>query len=160
VYAAIRYLFGMGNIQESQQLSEQRQTVQNILQESWGSFLVIMLGAVVVLTAFVQFFYGVTRGYRERLEIEELSSFKRKTIHFLGITGYFSRGIILCIIGFFYIKAGISHEAQLVVNTDKAFDFIGDNIGHVYFILTAIGTIFYGFFMVALGIAYNTEKTE
>lgn len=158
VYAAIRYLFGMGNIQENQQLSEQRQTVETILQESWGTSLVITIGAVVVLTAVVQLFYGVTRGYRERMEIEELSFFKRKTIHFLGITGYFSRGIILGIIGFFYIKAGITEDAGTIVNTDKAFDFIGDNIGHFYFITVATGTIFYGLFMIALGVAYDSDK--
>jgi hypothetical protein len=44
------------------------------------------------------------------------------------------------------------------VNTDKAFDFIGDQVGHVYFILVAVGTIFYGLFMFALGITYDADN--
>ena len=49
-------------------------------------------------------------------------------------------------------------KARYVVNTDKAFDFIGDHVGHVYFILVAIATICYGLFMFAQGITYDTDK--
>ncbi len=158
VYAAVRYLTGMGNIQENEQLTEQRHTVQNILQESWGPMLIIVMGVVVAITAFVQFFYGITRGYRERLEVEEFSPKMKKLIHILGITGYFSRGVILGIIAYFYINAGILKDAQQIVDTDKAFDFIGDNIGHLYFILVAAGTICYGLFMFALGKSYDIDS--
>lgn len=34
----------------------------------------------------------------------------------------------------------------------------GDHVGHVYFILVAIGTICYGIFMLAHGMAYDAEK--
>jgi hypothetical protein len=56
------------------------------------------------------------------------------------------------------VRAGIFNNAKYVVNTDKAFDFIGDHVGHVYFIIVAIGTICYGIFMVAQGIAYDADK--
>jgi hypothetical protein len=46
----------------------------------------------------------------------------------------------------------------LVVNTDKAFDFIGDDVGHLYFIMVAAGTICYGLFMFVFGWYYDTDK--
>lgn len=73
-------------------------------------------------------------------------------------SGYIARGIILGIIGFFLVKAGTTENATDVVNTDKAFDFIGDHVGHLYFIVVALGTICYGIFMIILGITYNTDK--
>lgn len=72
--------------------------------------------------------------------------------------GYTARAIILGIIGFFFIKSGLTDNARYIVNTDKAFDFIGDHVGHVYFIGVAIGTICYGLFMFALGVAYDTNS--
>lgn len=158
VYAAIRFMFGLGNLNEKDQLYEQRLMVQDILQVSWGSQLIIIIGILITITALAQLFYGITRGYRERLEIEEFHPLMKKLVHFLGLTGYFSRGIILGITGFFYIKAGILGNASFIVDTDKAFDFIGDNIGHSYFIMIAIGTIFYGLFMFALGTSYDIDK--
>jgi hypothetical protein len=160
VFSAFRFLFGMGNTQESQQLDQQREMVDNILIKDLGPEIIISIAVVFFITAAVQLFYGVTRGYRERLEVEEFKPVPRKIVHFLGLTGYVSRGIILGITGFFYLKAGLSQNAQLVVDTDKAFDFIGDHIGHPAFILVAAGTIFYGVFMIILGTAYDIDREE
>ena len=158
VYSAIQVLLDTGNIQENGQPEAQRQLVRHILQEHWGNGFIISIGIIISVTALIQCFYGITQGYRERLDIAQFSRGIKKMINFLAWAGYIARGIILGIIGFFFIKAGISDNAQYIVNTDKAFDFIGDHIGHLYFILVAIGTICYGLFMFALGATYDTDK--
>jgi hypothetical protein len=158
VYAAIRVLLGTSHIQSDGQPKEEQQLVHNILQQNYGKWFVIGLGLVYLITSIIQFIYGITRGYRERVNIEHRSALIRNTVHVLAWAGYFARGIILGIIGFFFVKAGVVENARFVVNTDKAFDFIGDHIGHVYFILIAIGTICYGLFMMTQGIAYDTDK--
>lgn len=158
VYAALRILLGIGNIQVNGEPEEERELVNNMLQYSWGPGIVITMGATVVVTAVVQWFYGVTQGYKERVNMERFSSVIKNTINFIAWAGYFARGIILGITGFFFVKAGIKENSRYVVNTDKAFDFIGDNVGHVYFILIAIGTICYGLFMFIQGVAYDTDQ--
>lgn len=158
VYAAINYLLGIGNIEENEQLNEQRRMVQNLLLEKSGQLITVSIGVVIAITALVQLVYGITKGYRERLEVEKFTPSMRKLVHFLGITGYISRGVIIGIVAFFYIKAGILNDAQTIVNTDKAFDFVGDNIGHIYFIILAVGTVCYGIFMFALGVSYDIDK--
>ncbi|CAN5861214.1 hypothetical protein BH24BAC1_BH24BAC1_37310 [soil metagenome] len=159
-YAAIEVLFGISNIAENGQPDELREVVRQMLRENWGTWLVIGIGAVILVTAVVQFVYGITKGYGERLAIRHFSSGTKSLIHFLAWYGYAARGIILGIIGFFFIKAGVVENARYVVNTDKAFDFIGDHVGHVYFILVAVGTICYGLFMFALGVTYEPEKRK
>lgn len=124
----------------------------------WGNEAIMAAGVIMVLTALVQLWYGVTRGYKERLDIVRFSKKVRKTIHFLAWTGYFARSIIVGIIGYSFIKGAVEKSAHYIVNTDKAFDFIGDDVGHIFFILVAVGTIFYGLFMFALGITYDADK--
>jgi hypothetical protein len=157
-YAAIRILFNTGKYREDGQPYAQRETVSNILTESWGDWVIILLGAIILITAIVQFYYGVTRGYRERLDIARFNGEKKKLIHFFAWMGYPARGIIIGIIGFFLIKAGYLEEARHVVNTDKAFNFIGDHIGKLPFIIVAVGTICYGIFMIAMGITYDADN--
>ncbi|OQP66209.1 DUF1206 domain-containing protein [Niastella populi] len=157
VFAAVRVLLGSGNIQSDGQPKEERAMVQKLLSGP-GPWPVITIGLIYLLTALVQLWYGVTRGYRERVNIDRFSAFFRYTVHALAWAGYAGRGIILGITGFFFVKAGITENARHVVNTDKAFDFIGDNIGHVYFIIVAVATICYGLFMFAQGVAYDTDK--
>ncbi|MCS3795564.1 DUF1206 domain-containing protein [Niastella sp. OAS944] len=157
VYAAVRVLLGISHFQSNGQPQEERAMVHSMLKHQ-GQWPVIAIGLVYVCTAIIQQWYGITRGYRERVDIERFSVIFRHVVHILAWVGYAARGIILGIIGFFFLKAGIKENAQYIVNTDKAFDFIGDHVGHVYFILVAIATTCYGVFMFIQGIAYDTDK--
>lgn len=156
-YSAIMVLLGISRYREDGQPVKERDMVGNMLQESWGDWLVVSIGVIILVTAVVQFFYGVTRGYRERLEIKQFSKEIKQVIHLLAWVGYLARGIIIGIIGFFFIKAGFTDNSEFIVNTDKAFNFIGDHVGHLPFILVAIGTFCYGVFMFFLGITYDTD---
>jgi hypothetical protein len=158
VYAAVRVLLGVSHIQVDGQPDEERQMVRQLLQQAYGKWLVVSIGAAYLVTAAIQFLYGVTRGYKERVDIEKFSSVFRKIVHVLAWAGYFARGIILGIIGFFFVKAAVVGNSRYIVNTDKAFDFIGDDVGHAWFILVAISTVCYGIFMVIQGIAYDTDR--
>jgi hypothetical protein len=157
-YSAVRILLGTSNVRIDGQPREERQIVSEMLSEPWGRWVVLSIGLTILITALVQLIYGVGRGYRERLNTGQFGRRIMSVVHVLAWIGYFARGIILGIIGFFFIKSGITEDAKHVVNTDKAFDFIGDHIGHVAFIFVAVGTICYGLFMFALGITYDTRK--
>lgn len=157
-YSALQALLGKGGIKETGEPTAEREMVANMFKESWGDEFIITIGIITAMIAIVQLGYVISKTYMTRLDIENLANWKKVTIHILAWTGHFARGIILGIIGFFLIKAGASKNAELVVNTDKAFDFIGDHIGHTWFIIVAIGTICYGLFMFAFGIYYDPDK--
>jgi hypothetical protein len=157
-YAAIQILLGRGNVQADGQPAGERDMASNILQHDGGSALIIVIGSIILITAGVQLHYGITRGYKERLDISRFNKSVKSVIHMLAWVGYLARGIIIGIIGYSFVKAGVLKNARHVVNTDKAFDFIGDHVGHVYFILVAIGTICYALFMFSLGITYNADQ--
>lgn len=158
VNTAIRVLLGTGDIMLNGQPREEQEKIASLLNESWGDEVIIVMGLLVLATAVMQLLYGVTKGYKERINIDQFNRSVQVVTHGMAWAGYIARGIILGIIGFFLAKAGFIANAKVVVNTDKAFDFIGDHIGHVYFILIALGTICYGIFMFILGIAYDTDK--
>jgi len=158
VNTAIRVLLGNDHIMVDGQPKEEQEKIASLLSEPWGNEIIIAMGLLVIATAFMQLLYGVTKGYKERIDIDHFSRGIQVATHGMAWAGYIARGIILGIIGFFLTKAGFIENAKTVVNTDKAFDFIGDHIGHVCFILVALGTICYGIFMFILGVAYDTDK--
>jgi len=157
VYAAIKVLIGIGDIRQSGEPYEQRELVRQLLATQGGAAALATIGIVVMTAAIVQLVYGVRRGYQERMTMDRFSRVGRIIVHILAWGGYCSRGIIVGITGFFLIKAAFSGVSDYVVNTDKAFDFIGDEIGHGYFILVAVGTVCYGVFMIILGVTYNQD---
>jgi hypothetical protein len=155
---AVRVLLGRHHIMLNGQPREEQEMVGSMLDNSWGPAFLILFGSVVLIVAVSQFWYGITRGYKERIDLEHFVKPVQTVTHGLAWFGYFARGVILGIIGFFLVKSAASNDPTVVVNTDKAFDFIGDHIGHFYFIAIAIGTICYGLFMTMLGVAYDIDK--
>ena len=154
----IQILIGTGNIQVDGRPVELRAMAGSLLEQPWGTSSLVAIGVITCLTAVVQFWYGITKGYRERLDIAHFTQGMSRVTHLLAAIGYFARGVIVGIIGFFCIKSGILQSPVHIVNTDKAFDYIGDNVGHLYFILTAVGTICYGVFMFIQGFSYDADK--
>lgn len=159
-YSAVTALFGTSTSNENGMPEALRHQVGGLLYKDWGKEIVTGIGTVIAITALTQLLYGLTRGYNDRLRIGHLKQWKQKLAHLLAAIGHVARGIILGIIAFFFIKAGTTGDSSYVVNTDKAFDFIGDDVGHVWFIAVAAGTICYGVFMFILGMYYNTDRKQ
>ncbi|MBS9525413.1 DUF1206 domain-containing protein [Litoribacter ruber] len=160
VYSGIMVVFGATGIREDGEPEEEREMVGEMLEYGAGEYLIIAIGVLAVLVALVQFYYGVTKGYDERVEISHFTSWKETMIHVLAWVGYFARGIIIGIIGYFYIEAGFDQNPEAIVNTDKAFNFLGEEVGKWAFSIVAIGTVFYGLFMFAMGITYDHDNQE
>ena len=136
----------------------QRQMFSELLQKDYGVLIVMLIGIITSITAIVQFVYIFKEAYEERIDLKRLGPFKRTTIHIVGYAGHIARGIILGIMGFFMVKAAVEKNGWQVVNTDKAFDFLGDEVSHLVFALVATGTICYGVFMLAMGYYYDFRK--
>ncbi len=134
---------------------QQQSLVADMLKTEWGRTIVIVTALVVLLTALVLAFYGVSKSFTEAIKEDDFTKGQTYVVYGMAYAGYLSRSVILGLIGFLYLKAAIKHNSSYVVNTDKAFDFIGDNIGSIAFLLIATGTICYGLYLFVLGLHYN-----
>ena len=153
-YSAIQAMFNLASGTHGQP-TEQRLMVTEVFTWGAGEWMVGVFGALVAFTGLAQFVYVIKKGYREKIHVSNISKNKKRVVATLAWIGHFARGIILLIISYFLIQAAIQSDASDVVNTDKAFDFLGDHIGKLSFILVAFGTICYGFYMFALSMYYD-----
>ena len=128
------------------------------LENDWGPGVISAIGIIIMVTALVLVFYGFSKRFIEAINVKGFTKVQKNLLHGLAYAGYLSRGIILGIIGFSFLRAAIKHNSNSVVNTDKAFDFIGDHVGHIFFILVAAGTICYGLYMFVLGLHYDIDE--
>src|SRR5688572_7035398 len=83
VYAAIRVLLGTSHIQPDGQPKEEQDMARQILQQNHGRWLIVSIGTAYLATAVIQLLYGITKGYRERVDIEHFSSLFRHIVHAL-----------------------------------------------------------------------------
>jgi hypothetical protein len=157
-WSAVGALLGSEEADKTGVPTAQRELAARMLDESWGKWALLVIGVLTCLTAIIQLWYLVSKAYRERLDIDHLALWRKRVIYVLAWAGHSARGIILGIMGFFLIKAFVTRNPEAVVNTDKAFDFLGDDVSHFSFIIVAIATICYGLFMFVFGAYYDTDK--
>lgn len=160
VYSAARVVLRTGNIQANGVPHEERKLVEQFLLQAEGPAIIATVGIIVLLTAAAQLVYGLTSGYRERAHSNKFAGLTVNVLPVLGWIGYSGRAIILALIGFSYFQSGVRKNSDYVINTDKAFDFIGDHAGPAVFVMVATATICYGIFMFVLGLIYKTEKSN
>jgi hypothetical protein len=155
--SVLQALFSQQKVPVTGEPTQQRSMVADLLKTEWGPTLVIIIALVVLVTAVVLVFYGLSKHFTETIKSGDFTKRWKYVVHGIAYAGYLARGVILGVMGFFYLKAALKRNSSYVVNTDKAFDFIGDHIGAVAFILIALGTICYGLYMFVLGLHYDVD---
>ncbi|MET4076654.1 DUF1206 domain-containing protein [Hymenobacter sp. UYCo722] len=114
---------------------------------SWpgGDWLLIVAGVVTI-------FIGLYQGYRAfsgRLESDvsarRLSATQSRLVYRAAQVGVTARGIVVGIIGYFFVQAGQQSRAGAVGNTDEAFDFLAA-MGQPALAAVAVGLIAYGLY--------------
>jgi hypothetical protein len=155
VLSALRAIFDQQKAPLTGEPTQQKHMVGYLLNFNWGQAAVMLIGVIILVTAVVLVLYGLSRRFTEAIRADHFNKKQKSIVHAIAYAGYFSRGVILLIIGFFYVKSAIKDNSRYIVNTDKAFDFIGDHVGHPWFILIAFGTVLYGVYMFVLGLNYD-----
>jgi hypothetical protein len=155
--SVLTVIFGRQKVPVNGEPVQQRNMVAHLLDWQGGHALVSIIGAIILVTAAVLILYGLSKSFTESIRATDFNKRERNIVHGIAYAGYFSRGVILFIIGFFYLKSSIRNDSSYIVNTDKAFNFIGEHVGHPWFILIAVGTISYGVYMFVLGLHYDIQ---
>lgn len=154
-FSAVQVLMGEGgNGEEEQQIM-----VAQVLSWEAGPWIIGAVGLITILAGFVQFKFVIQGDYNKRLDIHHFSSVQKKAVHSLAYAGYFARGIILLVLGYFFMEAAINSDPEAVGDTDSAFDFLGGGLlGNAFFFIVAAGTISYGILMFIFGLHYKFRK--
>jgi hypothetical protein len=157
-FSAARIAHGFsGGVRDAAE-RDQQLLIAEVLLWPVGDLLVGSAGAALVAIGVMQFGLVLRRSYAAEIAIEPRSERVEAILHGLAGYGYSARGIILCVLGYFLIKAAVTGDAAIAGDTDTAFDFIGGGvIGDSAFFVVALGTVAYGIFMYCCAAYYQFE---
>ena len=115
-----------------------------------GQLLLIVVGLGLAIKSLYQFIKAYKGDFLEKFNISAISdSSKRAAIKNLGYAGLISRGIVVGIVCYFFLKAGLGSGGS-PEGTGQAFSFIQQNTSSPWLVgLVALGLICYGVYMFA-----------
>ena len=123
--------------------------VAKLLQEDWGVWVVGIVGAGVVCAGIFQFVKGVRANFLEDIHWRVLS---RDTVKNLGRWGFFARGLVFGIVGYFLIMAAVRSNAGKFKGTEGALEWLSTHSYGVWLLgITSAGLLLFGVFSVLKG---------
>ena len=158
-YSAARVALTSGSVARDAPEQQQQHVIAGVLHWPAGTWIVMGAGALVVLSGLLQFWFVLRGSYTKEIRMTPQTKAAERIIRVLGSYGYAARGVILCVLGYFFIRGALDSNAAVVGDTDTAFDFIGGGlIGDSAFAIVAVGTVAYGLFMYANAWLYRFES--
>lgn len=135
--------------------SKQKYAAQ-IMDKSWGPFLIGLIGVIIIGVGLYQFYKGFSGKYLKQYNI---GHDKEGIVRKAGKFGFMARGIVFGILGYLVLRAGVTQNAGMIEGTQGAFTFLQQwNYGWLLMGLVAIGLLGYGVFMVMVS-KYSNVRT-
>lgn len=112
-----------------------------------GTLLVGAVGLGFLAAAAFNLYRGVTRKFREKLKLRELSEAEDKAYTVVGVVGFVARAVVFGLIGVFLIRAAYQYDPKEAVGLDGALAELAQaSYGPVLLGLTAAGLFAFGLY--------------
>ena len=142
--------------------SGNRNSENSILTGTSGSILLLAVGIGLAFKGIYQFIKAYKGDFLSKFHIQSISSInKQKYIKRIGYAGLLSRGVVVSIVSYIFITAGINLKgatSQKMKGTSEAFSFIQNQVYGKWLLgIVALGLVCYGLFMFSTA-AYRKYK--
>ncbi len=120
-----------------------------VLSQPFGQWLVGIGGAFVIGLGFYQFYQAFSKEIRKKLYLNDLSNAERKWVMTICRFGAAARGVVFCIIGWFFIQAATKSDASEAGGLGEALQTLAQQpYGPWLLGIVALGMMAYGIHMV------------
>ncbi|QIX61376.1 DUF1206 domain-containing protein [Hymenobacter lutimineralis] len=127
--------------------STQQSLVAKVLGWPGGEWIVILIGLITIGSGLYQIYRAYSGAFHKHVNDSGLPASQQQLVYRTGQLGYTARGIVMAIIGYFFVQAGRHHQAADVGTTDEAFDLLAA-MGPFALGIVALGLMAYGVYML------------
>ncbi|MYL50628.1 DUF1206 domain-containing protein [Halobacillus litoralis] len=123
-----------------------------LLSQPFGQWLVGIVGAITIGYGIYEIYQGSTGRFMKKMNTAEMDRHKRNVAEKSGKYGLSARGIVLGLIGFFFIQTALTANPDEAKGLDGALSEIAQQpYGQILLGIAAIGLILYGVYQVVRG---------
>lgn len=135
---------------EGESTDSKVQTVSvDLMSQTWGRWLVGLVGLAVIGIGVAFAVYGVKRKDEEQIDQDRMGPTMRKVIHYLGPIGWVARGMVTALVGVFFVQAAVRFNPEEAQGFDGALRQAVDSGWGWLVIATGLGLIIYGAYCLA-----------
>ena len=118
-----------------------------LFSSDYATIFAIIIGVALVGKGVYEFYQAYSGKFKEEVQGAEIPQKAQSLVMRAGKVGYTARGIVAGILGYLFLKAGVSGSAQKLSKTD-VFSYLQDEFGTIVMGLVALGLAAYGIFKI------------
>lgn len=132
---------------------DSEQTISaKLMEQPFGVWIVGLVGAIIIGYGLHELFSGVKEKFMEKFKTYEMNAKERKLARISGKVGLIARGVVLTMVGFFFIKTAYTHDAEHSKGLGGALDEMASQpFGQFLLAMAAVGLILYGIYQIIRG---------
>ncbi|MCW8108925.1 DUF1206 domain-containing protein [Alteromonas ponticola] len=160
-YAAVKVLTGQSSDDggSGQGSNSSESIASTLMEQSWGGYLVMALGIIIIIFAFIQFKHAYKADYMDKFVTSDMSSKEINASRKVGQLGYAARGVVYSLIGAFFIQAGWTNDPDEAGGLKEAFQSIMEQpFGDWALMAIGVGIAMFGVFCGFEAIYRQTAK--
>lgn len=116
-----------------------------VLHWPGGDWLLLVAGVVTILIGLYQGYRAFSGQLKYEVNANRISAAQNRLVYRAAQVGVTARGIVVAIIGYFFVQAGQQARAGAVGSTDDAFDLLAA-MGPMALATVAAGLVAYGLY--------------
>ncbi len=124
-----------------------RSVIAELLQLSWGSYAVGLIGLVILGVGIYQIYRAVTNKHMKNVAEWHLSADQEQAFRNAGRIGLTARAVVFGLIAYFLYRAATLEDASQFRGISGSLEYLEQGWGNVTLALIGAGLLAYGFFM-------------
>lgn len=131
--------------------SSKESMIAKLMAQPAGQWLVGIVGAVIFGYGFYQIYKAVKKTFFQKFRTSQMSHKAIKLASTLGTTGLAARAVVLGIIGYFIVRAAMTHDPSKTGGLKEALAWLGtQDYGPILLAVVAIGLFLFGLYAMIL----------
>ncbi|MBU0903782.1 MAG: DUF1206 domain-containing protein [Planococcaceae bacterium] len=123
-----------------------------LMEQPFGVWIIGLVGAIIIGYGIYELYSGVKEKFMSKFKTYEMNDKERKIARVSGKLGLISRGIVLSMVGFFFIRTAITNNPDESKGLGGALtELASQPFGQFLLALVAIGLILYGIYQIIRG---------
>ncbi|UOQ66519.1 DUF1206 domain-containing protein [Hymenobacter volaticus] len=127
--------------------NSQQTLTAKVLSWPGGDWIIIAVGLIIIGAGIYQIINAYSGKFYKHVNSSDLPANQQNIVYRTGQVGYTARGIVMGIIGYFFVQAGRQSSASQTGTTDEAFDLLA-TMGPAVLGIVALGLMAYGLYML------------
>lgn len=123
-----------------------------LMEQPFGEWLVGIVGAIIMGYGVYELYKGIKEKFMSKFKTYEMNEKERKIARLSGKIGLISRGIVLSMVGFFFIRTAYTNNPNESKGLGGALTELANQpFGQFLLAIVAVGLILYGVYQIIRG---------